>query len=597
MLGSIASQQLIQIAHAKQSSPILIIVDWQGPILTALCEGSSGKSLDQKSFKKFDEYKRYRKKLEEASDVTILKIKEPWEKPWDKRYNLASWQDASKQVHAAVPELLTRFASLCDDDYHRPRAQAPLLLLGTFLSGYTSEPFYDLDRKANGSSKARAVILNVPWAEGVSDFLREVTDSLSCDLFQHMEKKTYLKWKPHKIISKADGKKPFAENAQPVWGKPQDPGDLIPMDPFDVETVTGKVKIPMRRVNSAVLIEQWTGLPVKKTEEFIRSNPFCAAVVLRSSRTKIEVESQLPLNAKELVWVDKAFDGWQDMQNLMHGFISAVFNDTRGNMHESLVCSWKTAENLIARYQAQKGVSRLTAGQRRTWRMLVASLLAFLDYLRFCAHKLTNEEYSALREDWLWRLLPGCIAGETVNRPALAKRPVVVEQDYLEVFLALIDRIRSADGGIHILRVSKDERLFELTDPDNPGIEIYGYYADIYLRSAGRPFYCLVFRKQTLLNLMRSFMPEVVSMPLDAGRVLRYALKTKWAQDNVLRQADGYFKLHMPVDLQDKTTTYAVAIKIDREKRNELKDVIGVWEGSTNPDGTQSWKLSHTTAD
>ena len=61
MLGSIASQQLIQIAHAKQSSPILIIVDWQGPILTALCERSSGKSLDQKSFKKFDEYKRYRK--------------------------------------------------------------------------------------------------------------------------------------------------------------------------------------------------------------------------------------------------------------------------------------------------------------------------------------------------------------------------------------------------------------------------------------------------------------------------------------------------------------------------------------------------------
>ena len=180
-----------------------------------------------------------------------------------------------------------------------------------------------------------------------------------------------------------------------------------------------------------------------------------------------------------------------------------------------------------------------------------------------------------LREDWLWRLLPGCIAGETVNRPSLAKRPVVVEQDYLEVFLTLVDRIRNADGGIHILRIPKDERLFELTDPDNPGIEIYGYYADFFLRSVGRSFYCLVFRKQTLLHLMRSFMAEVVSAPLDASRVLRYALKSKWAQDNVLRQADGYFKLHMPVDLQDKTVTYAVAIKIDRERRNELKDVVG----------------------
>ena len=173
----------------------------------------------------------------------------------------------------------------------------------------------------------------------------------------------------------------------------------------------------------------------------------------------------------------------------------------------------------------------------------------------------------------------------------------MVEQDFLEVFLTLVDRIWNADGGIHILRIPKDERLFELTDPDNPGIEIYGYYADIYLRSAGRSFYCLVFRKQTLLHLMRSFMAEVVSVPLDASRVLRYALKSKWAQDNVLRQADGYFKLHMPVDLQDKTVTYAVAIKIDRERRNELKDVVGVWEGSMNPDGTQSWKLSHTSAD
>lgn len=575
----------------------LIVLEDNDRITTILCRERSGKFIEYKSFSDCADYKKYKQRLSESSEsVEKLKIENPWADKWRKRYDLAKWKEDTDLVSNA-PELLSRFESLCDDDHHCPRAQAPLLLLGAFLSGYASEAFHDIDVILNGTSKARAVILTTPWTEGVSDFLREVTDSLSCDLFQHMEKKTYLKWKPHKIISKADGKKPFAENAQPVWGKPQDPGDLIPMDPFDVETVTGKVKIPMRRVNSAVLIEQWTGLPVKKTEEFIRSNPFCAAVVLRSSRAKIDVEGQLPLNAKELVWVGEAFRSWEDLKCLLHGFISAVFNDARGGMHEELVHSWQTAETLIARYQAQKGVGRLTAVQRRTWRMLVASLLAFLDYLRFCAHKLTNEEYSALREDWLWRLLPGCIAGETVNRPALAKRPVVVEQDYLEVFLALIDRIRSADGGIHILRVSKDERLFELTDPDNPGIEIYGYYADIYLRSAGRPFYCLVFRKQTLLNLMRSFMPEVVSVPLDAGRVLRYALKTKWAQDNVLRQADGYFKLHMSVDLQDKTTTYAVAIKIDREKRNELKDVIGVWEGSTNPDGTQSWKLSHTTAD
>ena len=179
------------------------------------------------------------------------------------------------------------------------------------------------------------------------------------------------------------------------------------------------------------------------------------------------------------------------MKYLMHGFLTAVFSEPTDKTFEILARCWVDAEMLIARYQAQKGISRLTAVQRRTWRMLAASLLAFLDYLKFSAHKLTKEEHAALREDWLWRLLPGCIAGETVNRPALAKRPVVLEQDYLEVFLALIGRIRSAGGGIHILRVPKNERLFELTDPGNPSIEIYGYYADIYLRSAGRSFYCL----------------------------------------------------------------------------------------------------------
>lgn len=576
----------------------LIVLENSDRIITILCRERSGKFIEHKSFSDCTDYKKYKQRLSESSEsVKTLKIENPWADKWRKRYDLAKWKEDTDLV-SNVPKLLSRFESLCDDDHHCPRAQAPLLLLGAFLSGYASEAFHDIDVILNGTSKARAVILTTPWTEGVSDFLREVTNCLSCNLFKHMKHETHLQWKPRKIISKAEDEDSLEALAYPQWEKAISEQEwLFSGAASTKKLVTGDCGIPLAYRNAAVLLEQWTGLPVKKTEEFLRHNPFCAAVVLRSSRAKIEVEGQLPLNPKELIWLDETFNGWQNMKYLMHGFLAAVFSEPTDKTFEILARCWVDAEMLIARYQAQKGISRLTAVQRRTWRMLVASLLAFLDYLKFSAHKLTKEEHAALREDWLWRLLPGCIAGETVNRPALAKRPVVVEQDYLEVFLALIDRIRSADGGIHILRVSKDERLFELTDPDNPGIEIYGYYADIYLRSAGRPFYCLVFRKQTLLNLMRSFMPEVVSVPLDAGRVLRYALKTKWAQDNVLRQADGYFKLHMPVDLQDKTTTYAVAIKIDREKRNELKDVIGVWEGSTNPDGTQSWKLSHTTAD
>lgn len=576
----------------------LIVLEDNDRITTILCRERSGKFIEQKSFSDRSGYKKYRQQLTASSEIVEkLKIEDPWSEEWSDRYNFSAWKNDSDLV-SNVPKLLRQFASLCDDDQHCPRAQAPLLLLGAFLSGYTSEAFHDIDVILNGTSKARAVILTTPWTEGVSDFLREVTNCLSCNLFKHMKHETHLQWKPRKIISNAEDEDSLEVLAYPQWEKEiSEQEQLFDGAASTKKLVTGDCGIPLAYRNASVLLEQWTGLPVKKTEEFLRSNPFCAAVVLRSSRAKIEVEGQLPLKPKELLCADETFKGWQHMKYLLHEFLSAVFNGPHDKALQDLARQWKIAGLLIARYQAQKGISRLTAVQQRTWRMLVASLLAFLDYLRFRVRKLTKEEHAALREDWLWRLLPGCIAGGTVDRPPLAKRPVVVEQDYLEVFLTLVDRIRNADGGIHILRIPKDERLFELTDPDNPGIEIYGYYADIYLRSAGRSFYCLVFRKQTLLHLMRSFMAEVVSVPLDASRVLRYALKSKWAQDNVLRQADGYFKLHMPVDLQDKTVTYAVAIKIDRERRNELKDVVGVWEGNMNPDGTQSWKLSHTSAD
>ena len=92
-------------------------------------------------------------------------------------------------------------------------------------------------------------------------------------------------------------------------------------------------------------------------------------------------------------------------------------------------------------------------------------------------------------------------------------------------------------------------------------------------------------------------MSEVVSVPLDAGRVLRYALKSEWAQKNILRQSDGYFKLHMPTHLQDKGTTYAVAIKLDPADYREPANSIEVLEIGRNPDGTESSYISYVFPD
>lgn len=80
---------------------------------------------------------------------------------------------------------------------------------------------------------------------------------------------------------------------------------------------------------------------------------------------------------------------------------------------------------------------------------------------------------------------------------------------------------------------------------------------------------------------------------MDANRVLRYVLKTDWAKKNILMQADGNFKMRMPVDLTDKRTTYAVSIKLDPARRNEVKDVVEILDITTNPDGSQVEKVIH----
>ena len=158
----------------------LIIVEDGDLIDTILCREDSGKLIECRRFTDHTELKKYRRRLKAGSEnVETLKLIDPWFGAWDMRYNLVEWENDPNLVWHVL-ELLRQFASLCDDDQHCPRAQAPLLLLGAFLSGYTSEAFHDIDVILNGTSKARAVILTTPWTEGVSDFLREVTNCLSC---------------------------------------------------------------------------------------------------------------------------------------------------------------------------------------------------------------------------------------------------------------------------------------------------------------------------------------------------------------------------------------------------------------------------------
>ena len=127
----------------------LIVLEDNDRITTILCRERSGKFIEYKSFTDHAALKKYRQRLTAGSEnVEILKLVDPWSGSWDTRYDLAKWKDDPDLV-LNVPELLSRFAALCDDDHHCPKAQAPLLLLGAFLSAYTSEPFRDIDRMRN----------------------------------------------------------------------------------------------------------------------------------------------------------------------------------------------------------------------------------------------------------------------------------------------------------------------------------------------------------------------------------------------------------------------------------------------------------------
>lgn len=360
------------------SGPVrLVTLEAGDTIQVILCKEGNGKLIEQKKFSDSKQYKKYCKAQKDKYDeVETLRIKDPGASAWYQRYDLTEWKEDAFQVPNTA-SLLDCFTALCDDSQHCPKAQAPLLLLGTFLSGYTSEVFSDIEYKRSGSSKVKAVVLNSPWREGITDFLHNLTEAFSLNLYQRMKTDCHLHFKPAKRFSASNEIKQIKPVANPYWTR------TLHQLPFNgkttEETIIGKVQIPISYQNAAVLIEQWTGLQSRSVEDFLRQNPFCAAVVVRKTQTHIAAEGQLPLNSKELIWADESFHSWKDLKYLLHAFIRAVFNAPDNLMEEISGDVWSESEILIARYRAQKGVARLTVTQRRTWRILLSRVDCCLD--------------------------------------------------------------------------------------------------------------------------------------------------------------------------------------------------------------------------
>lgn len=349
---------------------LLIVFELDSSIKTVLCKEKNGHALETKYFKERKQYKQYCKKLETnlKEDIKQMKIGPLWKKGWQKRYDLSEWKDAPSSLND-VHQILQQYTERCDDHSHV--AQAPLFLLGTFLSGYTSEIFHDFDFRKNENNKARAIILDVPWTEGIEEPLEQAAKNLSFCLFDYLYRPPALSWRPRKIFSVEDGirKMTDLDYAQPCWERRYtDDEYALQSDrfiPYHAEVVIGETKVNPEYRNAAVLIRQHTGLSILSVEKFLEYCPFCASVVLRKPKSTITVSEMLSINARKLVWFDEKFNDWTDMGKLLRDFLFYIFNDSKRSV-PTLQDQWNQAENLIARYQEQKGVKRLTVIQRRT---------------------------------------------------------------------------------------------------------------------------------------------------------------------------------------------------------------------------------------
>ena len=502
-------------------------------------------------------------KNDHSMDIKIIKLRPPYDFSVFKRYDLSSWDDASRINHS-VKNTLCRFLTILSPN--SSVEASPLLLLGTLLSGYTSEIF---EKKiSNKELPIRALTLDVAWRSGVTNLFQKAISALAPKLYPYSledcVENIHFRM-PQDFIPKSDTNSPD-ELAffSPQWPCPK---DELGQSSFTAlaEPVIGDDKYSLEYRNIAVLIQAAHGFKLIEVEDFLANNPFCAAIVIRRPRQKLCVECKLETSEKEFSHFDLLHPIWDVMESMVKHFLSAIF-DKKGKSLPWKVF-WQRAKRHVVHYQIAN--REFSTAQSHSYCILGATLLAFLKHFEDF-QMLTSDACEELYSTWMNILLPGSADVDSQYETAQHLSPVIQDSgtnhffESDQAFINFLKKVYLSDNGIHILKMEKGStnQWYETSTPDGQH-KIYGYVTLITPSNKGCPCRCVVFRKKDLLPLLENFLVETNYVIQNPARLLREVKKTEWGKQNILSQKNGIYKKRMPQNDRDSATVDAVAIKCD----------------------------------
>lgn len=492
----------------------------------------------------------------------ILALKLPCEGWIYKRYDLSDWEECS--TAGTIYSTLCRFPAIL----HEKGLTAPpaVILLGTLLSGYTSE---FLSKKVKDNElPIRALVLDVPWETGITNLFQKAIASLAPNLYLHAQKASseYIHYQmPQDFAPESESESPEdMASFSPQWPFPHE-NNLASLL-FSQEPIVGDSEYSLTYQNIGVLIQAAHGFKLQKVEAFLMDNPFCAAIVIRRPRQRLCMECTLMASAQDYAYFNLSNLVWSSMESLVKYFLSQIFSSKSKSFPWQGI--WRRAQEYVNRYRILN--RKFTTAQAHTYCILCASLLAFLECLQRSGF-LTKEEHAEVSAAWMNTLMPDSVyedadastRGYKSKLQYTSNTPQTQVLDYVQIFKDILKEICLADSGMHILDMTqtRSSKQWYITETPDSTHEIYGYKTMIQVPKEDDHRLCLLFRKTTLGNLIQSSIENTYHESIKANRLLREVRQSEWGRSNILSQSNGIYKRRMPVDDLDNSVVDAVAVK------------------------------------
>lgn len=509
------------------------------------------------------ETKKFLKALRQnlGQDIDPITLLLPCEHKILKRYDLSRWTQPLSILRSPY-QALYRFSTILSQT---GQVESPsLLLLGTLLSGYTSEFFNQCVHA--GKLPIRALTLDAPWEDGVTALYQKAISVLAPNLYPHSKRLSteYIHYRmPQDFIPTTDSESPNElASFFPQWTDADE--EIYKIRGKQADPIIGDSEYHLTYQNITVLIQAVHGFKIPQVENFLIANPFCAAIVVHRPRQKLHIECKIDMPKGAFIHFDLCHPVWNDMEQIIKFFLGQIYSKKQNPFPWEKI--WKDAGRCVLLRGSLH--HNLSTAQAHANCILVASLLAFLHALKN-SKLLTESEYEKIRSLWIDVFLPVktdtnrevSTHSQSLSRQHAVAHPRISSVEYLSIFMSILQRIYEADSGTHILDLCNTHKLwYPRYMPD--GTEIYGYLTLIHSALKNHTFLCLLFRKAALIPLIQNFIDEM-GYHITAKQLLLEVKNLDWAKTNLLSQNNGIYKKRMPENAQDKSTIDAVAIITD----------------------------------